>query len=163
MNKDNKKETKPQGSRSGTLAKLALAAKGELNEETNLTNQNVKVEPVNTGDANEDDTITPEIFPSEKEEFESNDFETLLRGIPLSDEITKEAKEEFVNCLSGAKSGDYDAKTYVYVDKEVKEIFALIKTATGVDSMKLISFILEQWINKNSMIIKNLMRSNKYL
>lgn len=72
-------------------------------------------------------------------------------------------QSDFFNGIKNKlKAKDYNNKSNTYIDTEISEVLSIIKTRGKIPIASLLSYIVEDWINKNQEHINNL-PTNKYL
>lgn len=67
---------------------------------------------------------------------------------------------ELSEIIENVRRKKYQCKEVLYVDKEIKEIFSLLKAKMKVPISPLVSYILEEWLQKNSESIQTMIKQN---
>lgn len=67
---------------------------------------------------------------------------------------------ELSEILEAVRQRKYECKEVLYVDKEIKEIFSLLKAKMKIPISPLVSFILEEWLQKNGDEIQKMIKQN---
>lgn len=56
---------------------------------------------------------------------------------------------ELSEVLEAVRQRKYECKEVLYVDKDIKEIFSLLKAKVKIPISPLVSYILEEWLQRN--------------
>lgn len=67
---------------------------------------------------------------------------------------------EFSEILEAVRQRKYECKEVLYVDKEIKEIFSLLKAKVKIPISPLVSYILEEWLQRNGDAIQKMIKQN---
>lgn len=115
-----------------------------------------------------EETPTVQQQPSEKpvEEPKRTNVETSTSNKDVEEPVSrKKAESPFDSLLEEIKERDYNCKSSLYLDDEVKEVFQMLKTKGKIPIAGLVSFILEEWLKGHQEEIKELLggRKNRFM
>lgn len=114
-----------------------------------------------------EETPTVQPQPSEKpvEEPKRTNVETSISKDVEEPVSRKKAESPFDSLLEEIKERDYNCKSSLYLDDEVKEVFQMLKTKGKIPIAGLVSFILEEWLKGHQEEIKELLggRKNRFM
>lgn len=124
---------------SNSISNIAAVLRGESSP-NNIGNDMKSDDPI-SDNVNDQTNVDPKATPERKVE---NTFSSILELI---------------------KEKDYDCKSTLYLDQEVKEVFQMLKSKGKIPIAGLVSYILEQWLIDHQDEIKELLseRKNRFI
>ncbi len=73
-------------------------------------------------------------------------------------------KGSFNNILKNLDDKDYNCTGVIYIDEEIKEVFAMLKSKAKIKTSSLVSYVLEEFLEDNKEEINTIIkRSNRFL